>query len=132
MAVSHVQHHDGLGGPALDREFVDHILAPGWSRAEGRSSIQELGQQNFSCRRRVDLAQLRTRVMRRVLLAPLSSTVIPCERCQRAVCFVTLITDACATHTQERHEASLHNNRGYCRQITTEELVAEVERLAVG
>ena len=45
---------------------------------------------------------------------------------------VTLVTDACATHTQERHEASLHNNRGYCRQITTEELVAEVERLAVG
>jgi ureidoacrylate peracid hydrolase len=45
---------------------------------------------------------------------------------------VTLVTDACATHTQERHEASLRNNRGYCRQITTEELVAEVERLSVG
>ena len=45
---------------------------------------------------------------------------------------VTLITDACATHTRERHEASLRCNRGYCRQITTEELVAEVEQLSVG
>jgi ureidoacrylate peracid hydrolase len=45
---------------------------------------------------------------------------------------VTLVTDACATHTRERHEASLRNNRGYCRQITTEEVVAEVERLSVG
>jgi len=43
---------------------------------------------------------------------------------------VTLVTDACATHTQERHDASLRNNRGYCRQIATAELVAEIERLS--
>ena len=38
-------------------------------------------------------------------------------------------TDACATLTQERHDWSLRNNRGYCRQRTTAEVVAEIERL---
>jgi len=40
---------------------------------------------------------------------------------------VTLVTDACATHTPERHASSLANNRGYCRQVTTEQLLAEIE-----
>jgi ureidoacrylate peracid hydrolase len=39
---------------------------------------------------------------------------------------VTVVTDACATHTPERHASSLANNRGYCRQVTTAELVAEI------
>jgi ureidoacrylate peracid hydrolase len=42
---------------------------------------------------------------------------------------VTVVTDACATHSQERHDWSLRNNRGYARQRTTEQIVAEVERL---
>jgi len=42
---------------------------------------------------------------------------------------VTTVTDACATLTQERHDSSLRNNRGYCRQRTTAEVVAEIERL---
>ena len=42
---------------------------------------------------------------------------------------VTVATDACATLTAERHEWSLRNNRGYARQCTTAELVAEIERL---
>ena len=42
---------------------------------------------------------------------------------------VTVPTDACATLTRERHEWSLRNNRGYCRQRSTAELVAEIERL---
>ena len=42
---------------------------------------------------------------------------------------VTIATDACATHSRERHEWSLRNNRGYARQRTTAELVAEIERL---
>ena len=41
---------------------------------------------------------------------------------------VTVVTDACATHTPERHASSLANNRGYCRQVTTEELMAEIRR----
>ena len=41
---------------------------------------------------------------------------------------VTVPTDACATLSAERHEWSLRNNRGYCRQVTTEALVAEIER----
>jgi ureidoacrylate peracid hydrolase len=39
---------------------------------------------------------------------------------------VTVPTDACATLSQERHDWSLRNNRGYCRQVTTEVLVAEI------
>lgn len=39
---------------------------------------------------------------------------------------VTLITDACATHTPERHEASLSHIKGYCRQRSTEDFLAEL------
>jgi len=42
---------------------------------------------------------------------------------------VTTATDACATLSQDRHDWSLRNNRGYSRQRTAAELVAEVERL---
>jgi len=41
---------------------------------------------------------------------------------------VTLVTDACATITQERHDTSLRAIKGYCRQVTTAELVAELAR----
>lgn len=40
---------------------------------------------------------------------------------------VTVPTDASATLSPERHESSLSNNRGYCRQITTEALLREIE-----
>jgi ureidoacrylate peracid hydrolase len=43
---------------------------------------------------------------------------------------VTLPTDACVTLSAERHEWSLRNNRGYCRQRSTRELLEEIERLA--
>jgi ureidoacrylate peracid hydrolase len=39
---------------------------------------------------------------------------------------VTLVCDACTTTSAERHEQSLIGIRGYCRQRTTEELVAEI------
>lgn len=42
---------------------------------------------------------------------------------------VTVPTDACVTQSQERHESSLRNNRGYCRQRTTREVIEEIERL---
>jgi ureidoacrylate peracid hydrolase len=42
---------------------------------------------------------------------------------------VTVPTDACATLSQERHDWSLRNNRGYCRQLTTNALVAEIDEL---
>ena len=42
---------------------------------------------------------------------------------------VTVPTDACATLTPERHQWSLRNNGGYCRQRTTAELITEIERL---
>jgi ureidoacrylate peracid hydrolase len=45
---------------------------------------------------------------------------------------VTTATDACATLTQERHDWSLRNARGYSRHCVTAELVAEIETLTAG
>jgi ureidoacrylate peracid hydrolase len=45
---------------------------------------------------------------------------------------VTVPTDACVTLSAERHDWSLRNNRGYCRQRTTQELLAEIARLTGG
>jgi len=45
---------------------------------------------------------------------------------------VTIATDACARHSRDRHDWSLRNNRGYARQRTTADLVAEIERLTGG
>jgi ureidoacrylate peracid hydrolase len=42
---------------------------------------------------------------------------------------VTVPTDACATLSQERHDWSLRNNRGYCRQVSTATLIEEIARL---
>lgn len=39
---------------------------------------------------------------------------------------VTVVSDACATHSAERHDWSLRNNAGFARQITTQELIAEL------
>lgn len=39
---------------------------------------------------------------------------------------VTLVTDACASITPERHDNSLRTIKGYCRQITTDALIAEI------
>ncbi len=42
---------------------------------------------------------------------------------------VTLVPDACATYTEERQEASVRAIKGYCRQLTTAALVAELAAL---
>ena len=39
---------------------------------------------------------------------------------------VTQVTDACATFTEDRQKASISAIRGYCRQVTTNQLVAEI------
>ena len=39
---------------------------------------------------------------------------------------VTLVTDACATYSAERHDDSLRAIKGYCRQVTTADLIREV------
>jgi ureidoacrylate peracid hydrolase len=43
---------------------------------------------------------------------------------------VTLVSDACATYSRQRHEASLAAIAGYCRQRTTAELLAELLQVA--
>ena len=42
---------------------------------------------------------------------------------------VTVPTDACVTLSAERQESSLRNNRGYCRQLPTADLLQEIARL---
>jgi len=42
---------------------------------------------------------------------------------------VTLVTDACATHTRHRHETSIEHIKGYCRQRTTDEFLAELAQI---
>ncbi len=39
---------------------------------------------------------------------------------------VTVVEDACATHSAERHDWALSNNSGYCRQVTTDALIKEL------
>jgi len=39
---------------------------------------------------------------------------------------VTQVTDPCLTYSQERHDNSLRAIKGYCRQVTTSDLVAEL------
>jgi ureidoacrylate peracid hydrolase len=39
---------------------------------------------------------------------------------------VTLVPDACATYTQDRHDHSLRAISGYCRQLDTKDLIAEL------
>jgi ureidoacrylate peracid hydrolase len=40
---------------------------------------------------------------------------------------VTLVTDACASYTPERHSQALSELKGYCRRVTTDALCAELE-----
>lgn len=39
---------------------------------------------------------------------------------------VSLVPDACATYSQERHDNSLRTINGYCRQVMTDDLIAEI------
>ena len=39
---------------------------------------------------------------------------------------VTLVTDACAAYSRERHDNALRAIKGYCRQRTTDQLLAEL------
>lgn len=43
---------------------------------------------------------------------------------------VTQVTDACLTYSQARHDASVAAIRGYCRQVTTDELITELQEVA--
>jgi ureidoacrylate peracid hydrolase len=42
---------------------------------------------------------------------------------------VTLVTDACTALSEAQHDTSVLNNRGYCRQRTTHEMITELESL---
>ena len=43
---------------------------------------------------------------------------------------VTLVEDACATYTTERHDYSLRALKGYCRIVKTDQVVAELKGAA--
>lgn len=40
---------------------------------------------------------------------------------------VTQVTDACMTYSQERHDNSIRTIKGYCRQVTTDQLIDEIQ-----
>ena len=42
---------------------------------------------------------------------------------------VTQLSDACLTYCAQRHDQSLRTVQGYCRQVTTRQLVAEIETI---
>ncbi|MGF1610478.1 MAG: isochorismatase family cysteine hydrolase [Kiloniellales bacterium] len=45
---------------------------------------------------------------------------------------VTLVPDACATYTQQRHDNTLRAIKGYCRQRSTDALIAEIGKVFGG
>ncbi len=47
------------------------------------------------------------------------------DGCDRGF-LITLVDDACATHSEERQAQSLHGIRGYCRVRSTERLIDEL------
>lgn len=47
------------------------------------------------------------------------------DGCDRGY-LMTVVEDACAADSSERHEESLKGTKGYCRRRTTEEVVAEL------
>ena len=49
------------------------------------------------------------------------------DGCDRGF-LMTLIDDACATHSQERHDTSLEAVKGYCRTRTTDAVLEELAR----
>ena len=42
---------------------------------------------------------------------------------------VTQVSDACLTYSAQRHAQSLRTIQGYCRQVTTQQLVAEITNI---
>ena len=44
---------------------------------------------------------------------------------------VTLVPDCCVTYSQERHDFSLRAIKGYCRQVETDRLIAELHSAQV-
>jgi nicotinamidase-related amidase len=50
------------------------------------------------------------------------------DGCDRGF-LMTLIDDACATHTQERHEFALRALKGYCRVRSTDALIDELQQV---
>ena len=52
------------------------------------------------------------------------------DGCDRGF-LMTLVEDACATHTQQRHDESLIGVRGYCRIRSTNEMLKEIERTPI-
>lgn len=47
------------------------------------------------------------------------------DGCDRGF-LMTVVTDACATHSEQRHEQSLIGIKGYCRVRTTDQIIEEL------
>ncbi len=77
---------------------------------------------------------MRQIIMRQIILRPIILRGVVSDQCVepalRDACdpgyLVTLVPDACATYPVERLEASVRAIKGYCRQMSTADLVAEL------
>lgn len=48
------------------------------------------------------------------------------DGCDRGF-LITMIDDACATHSDARHRESIHGFSGYCRVRSTDEVIGELQ-----
>ena len=106
-----------------DGKVIDQI-AP-----EGDEIVLPKGSSSVFVSTHIDYI-LRNLGVRQVVLAGLITDQCV-ESAIRDACdlgyLVTQVTDACLTYSQERHDHSLRTIKGYCRQVTTAELVAELD-----
>ena len=121
---------------SLDYKITGFSVPPGSWDGEVIDAIRPLDDEivipktasNVFCSTNIDyiLRNLGTRYL--VISGVVTDQCV--EGAVRSACdqgyLVTLVTDACATGSHERHENSLRAIKGYCRQRTTDEFLAEI------
>jgi ureidoacrylate peracid hydrolase len=125
---------------SLDYKITGFSVPPGSSDGEVIDAIKPLDDEivipktasNVFCSTNIDyiLRNLGTKYL--VISGVVTDQCV--EGAVRSACdigyLVTLITDACATGSRERHENSLRAIKGYCRQRTTDAFLAEIGSMA--
>jgi ureidoacrylate peracid hydrolase len=107
--------HDGGGAGSTDAQMVDE-LAP----AQDEIVFPKTSSSVF----------ISTNIDN--VLRNLGTKYLIIAGCLTDQCVDSAVRDACVTLSAERHESSLRNNRGYCRQRTTREVLSEITRLTRG
>jgi len=100
------------------KPFEDEIVIPKTSSSVFNSTNIDYVLRNLNCRHLVICGILADQCV---------------ESAVRDACdlnyLVTLVPDACTTLTQARHDYSLSAIKGYCRQVSTDSLIQEINTL---